>query len=122
MKSLIQTIVLTGILLSASAWSQQSDSWDWRVIPYLWGVNIDGTMQIGPIEGDMDTSFSDILSDMDFGGAIYAEMGKGPNSFHFDYTYLRLKPNPNELPSPPFAPGSELKQKMTVNLYEQSWV
>ena len=121
MRVIIKCIAAAGLLVSSSAWSQDSDSWEWRVIPYLWGMNIDGTMAIGPIESDMDVSFSDIVDNMDIGGSLAGQFSKGQHGFHVDYTYLRLKPDANELPSPPFAPGSEIQPKLTINVLEAGY-
>ena len=121
MKVIIKCIAAAALLVSSTAWSQDSDSWEWRVIPYFWGVNIDGTMGIGPIENDLDVSLSDILDNLDIGASLAGQFSKGQHGFHVDYTYLRLKPDANELPSPPFAPGSEIKPKMTVNLLEAGY-
>jgi hypothetical protein len=62
-----------------------------------------GDLSIGPFNQDIDVSFSDILSNMDFAGQVYTELGKGKHAVHFDYTYLRLKPDPTKLASPPNA-------------------
>jgi hypothetical protein len=112
---------LTMALAAGPAWSQGSDSWDWRIAPYLWMVGIDGELSVGPLGQDIDVSFSDILSDMDFGGSIFGEFGKGNHSVHFDYTYLRLKPDPTDLPNPPFPSGSTLATKMTTNIFETAY-
>ena len=121
MKRIIKCIAALGVLASSSAWAQNSDTWEWRVIPYLWGLNVDGTMEIGPIENDMDVSFSDIWDNMDIGGSLAGQFWKGQHGFHVDYTYLRLKPEPNFLPSPPFADGSKISSKMTINVFEAGY-
>ena len=95
-------IGLALLLISTSAWSQDSDQLDWKITPYLWLVNMNGDLSIGPIDQDIDESFGDILSNLDFAAQIYAELGKGKHAFHVDYTYLRLKPDPTELRSPPY--------------------
>lgn len=118
MKRFLQCAVSLGIAVASTGWAQQSDSWEWSVIPYLWGVNMDGDMAIGPIEQDLDVSFSDILSDMDIGGSLATKFAKGAHGFHVDYTYLRLKPDDSNLPSPPFFPGSTITPKLTVNILE----
>ena len=116
MKPLFRMLMALTILGAAPLAAQESTDWDWRVAPYLWGLNIDGTTAIGPIEQDMDTSFSDILSSMEFGGSIMVEAGKGAHGFHVDYTYLRLKPDANELRSPAFFAGSNISPKITANV------
>ena len=118
---LTRIIGLALLLISTSAWSQDSDQLDWKVTPYLWLVNMNGDLSIGPIDQEIDASFGDILSDLDFAGEIYAELGKDKHAFHLDYTYMRLKPDPTELASPPFLPDSELATKMTANLFEAAY-
>jgi hypothetical protein len=108
-------------LFATSVHAQDSDGWDWKITPYLWMVGIDGDLSIGPIDQAIDVSFSDIVSDLDIGGSIYAELGKGKHAFHFDYTYLRLKPDPTALSSPPFPEGATLSTKMTNNIFEPAY-
>ena len=118
---LTRIIGLALLLISTSAWSQDSDQFDWKITPYLWLVSMDGDLSIGPIDQEIDASFGDIVSDLDFAGEIYAELGKDKHAFHVDYTYLRLKPDPTELPSPPFLPDSELSSKLTNNIFEAAY-
>ena len=114
-------IVLTLTIVSSSAWAQDSDQWDWKIAPYLWMTNLDGSLSMGPIDQDIDMSFSDILSDLEIGGSVFAEFGKGNHAVHIDYTYLRIKPDPTVLPSPPFPPNGELSSKLTVNIFEPAY-
>ena len=120
MRRLLVATLFT-LLAASQASAQDSENWDWKITPYLWGVNIDGTMTVGRIEQDMDIGFSDIWSNLDIGGSIYTEVGKGKHAVHVDYTYLRLKPEPTEFPSPPFFPDSELQSKLTVNIFETGY-
>lgn len=114
----IHKIALVATLFSCSAWAQDSGEWDWKIAPYLWGANIDGVMSIGPVDSDIDASFSDILSNMDIGGSIFGEFGKDKHSVHIDYTYLRIKPDPVELESPP---GAEVSNKLTAKFFEAAY-
>lgn len=115
------TLLLTFCWIPGLAVAQDSSEWDWSIAPYLWTVGIDGDVAIGPIQQQLDISFSDILSDFDVGGSIFAEVGKGRHAAHFDYTYLRLKPDPTDLPSPPLPPESTLSTKMTINIFEPAY-
>ena len=117
----MKIIGLTLALISTSAWSQDSDQMDWEITPYLWLVNLDGSLSVGDIEQDIDMSFGDILEDLEIAGEVYAEVGKGQHAFHIDYTYMRLRPDPTELESPPFPPNAELSTKMTINLFEPAY-
>lgn len=118
MKTGLFAITAVCCLFNTSLQAQDSDSWEWRIIPYLWAMNMDGDMAIGPIEDDLDVSFSDIWDNMDIGGSVAGQFSKGAHGFHLDYTYLRLKPDANELPSPPFFQGSTVAPKITMNVVE----
>ncbi len=120
MKSIRYLSILL-VLSCTSAWAQDSDSWDWKIAPYLWTVGIDGTMTIGETVQDVEVSFGDILSDFELGGSIFAELGKGKHAVHFDYTYIRTRPDPTPLPTPPFQEGAELASKMTINIFEAAY-
>ena len=117
----MRIIGLALLLASTPVLAQDSDQWDWKITPYLWGINMTGDVSIGPIEQNIDVSFSDILSNMEIGGAVYAELGKRKHAVHVDYTYLRLRPEPTELSSPPFPPNAELATKMTTRIFESGY-
>lgn len=120
MKSLqLAGVILT--LISTSALAQESDDIDWKIAPYLWTVGVSGDITIGEINQDIDVSFSDILSDFELGGSVYAEVGKGNHAFHFDYTYIRTRTDPEPLPTPPFPAGAEQTSKMTINIFEAAY-
>ncbi len=101
-------------------WAQSGDDFDWKIAPYLWAMSVDGSLAIGDLEQDIDVSFSEIISDFDVGGSVFAELGKGNHAVHIDYTYIRLKPDPTPLPTP-FPAESELATKMTVNIFEPAY-
>lgn len=52
--------------------------WTFRMAPYLWAQGIDGTMGVFGLEGDVNMSFRDIVSDLDFAfmGAFEARNGR----------------------------------------------
>jgi hypothetical protein len=111
----------TLLLISGPALAQDSDDFDWKITPYLWTVGIDGSATLLGYEQDLDVSFSDILSDFEVGGSVFAEIGKGHHALSLDYTYLRLKPDPTALPSPPAPPDSTMETKMTTNILEAAY-
>ena len=112
---------LVALLLPGLAMAQSSDSWDWKITPNLWTVGIDGTATLAGYDQDLDVSFSDILSDFEVGGAVYTEIGKGHHAVSLEYTYLRLRPDPTPLPSPPTLPDSTMATKMTINILETAY-
>ena len=120
LKNLI-TFVLLVYLLPGVASAQNSDGVDWKIAPYLWAVGIDGSATLAGYEQDLDVSFSDLASDLEIGGSVFAEVGKGHHALSLDYTYLRLKPDPTPLPSPPTPPDSAMATKMTINILETAY-
>jgi len=105
---------------SGNVWAQGSEGLDWKIAPNLWMVGIDGKATLAGYEQDLDISFSDILSDFEIGGAVYAEIGKGHHAVSLEYTYLRLRPDPTPLPSPA-PPDSTIATKMTINILEAGY-
>jgi len=63
--------VLVASVLFLTVGPVNADEWDWKVAPYLWTVNIDGNLSVGPLDQTIDMSFSDILSDFDVGGPVW---------------------------------------------------
>lgn len=114
-------LCLLALFSTNTVLAQSAEQWDWKVAPYLWTVGIDGSLSAGPVNQDIDVSFSDLFSDMDFAFEVYAEVGKGNHTVHFDYSYMRLKPDPTDLPSPQFPAGSTLSTKMTINIFEPAY-
>ena len=41
--------------------------WKHEVAPYMWGAAMSGTTAVGPLEADVDASFSDILDNLEMG-------------------------------------------------------
>jgi hypothetical protein len=122
MKALLAvTVLMTTVFFDRDVLARETGGMDWKIAPYLWTVGMDGTMTIGDLEQEVDMSFSDILSDFEVGGSVFAEFGKDNHAVHFDYTYIRLRPDPTPLPSPPFEPESELASKLTINIFETAY-
>ncbi len=55
-----------GVALLAAA-PLHAAEWKHEVAPYLWGAAISGTTAVGPVEADVDASFSDILDNLEMG-------------------------------------------------------
>ena len=118
---LLPAVLAALLLVPAQALAQGSDSLDWKIAPYLWTVGIDGSATLAGYDQDLDVSFSDILSDFEVGGSVFAEVGKGHHALSVDYTYIRLRPDPTPLPSPPTPPDSTMATKMTINIFEAAY-
>ena len=89
----------TTVLLSSAFMVQTVQAEDfpsepnWTITAYLWAQAIDGVVGIGPIEADIDLSFSDLLSALNLGGAIAFKRDWGRNVFVADLNYYSLSPD-----------------------------
>ena len=83
------TLVIAAWSASASAQSTSGDDTQWVVSPYLWGTALSGTSTIGvlpPVE--IDASFSDILSNLNFAMSLHTEYHNGRWAFVLDPMYV----------------------------------
>ena len=69
----------------------QDTSWHFRVAPYLWALNMDGSSQIGTQRAHVDQTFGDILSHLSFAGMIWLEADKGDWGVFLNSLYSVLK-------------------------------
>jgi hypothetical protein len=96
-------------LIPALSSGQNSYGDDKKIIflPYLWGTAISGTSTIGTLPPlDIDASFSDLFSNLNFGGSLHTEFVFNDWVFVIDPTYLSLEVDltlPVPGPSPPTA-------------------
>jgi hypothetical protein len=87
-------ILLSVGLLSPNAIAQSFDKNSNEIIlaPYLWGAAINGTSTVGALPPlDIDASFSDIFSNLNFAMSLHMEFKRGPWVFVVDPTYISLE-------------------------------
>jgi hypothetical protein len=81
-------------MLSTAALAQSFDKDSNEIIlaPYLWGTAINGTSTVGVLPPlDIDASFSDIFSNLNFAMSLHTEFKRGPWVFVIDPTYISLE-------------------------------
>jgi len=104
-------ILLSGPTGVAAAQDFDADP-DWKISAYLWTTSLDGNLGIGPIEADIDLSFSDLLSSLDIGGALAARRDWGANMLVGDLTYISLSPDDHPGPA-----GSSISSSLDLTLF-----
>ncbi len=91
--------ILCGVMLFSFAGSfpavaqvsaTDSDGWSFSIAPYLWMAGIDGDLTVKGQQVSVDASFDDVWSDLDFGGQVHLEVGKGRWGAFIDPTYSEL--------------------------------
>ena len=101
---LVVLAILTGATPAASAAEPavvESKSWEFDVVPYVWGAGIYGDLQIGtlPAQG-IEASFSDIWSNLNIAGMLAFEARKGNWGVLVDAIYVDVSdtvPTPDEV-------------------------
>ncbi len=81
-------------MISTAATAQSSSGRDTKIVfaPYLWGTSISGTSTIGTLPPlDIDASFSDLFSNLNFAASVHTEFWVGDWIFVIDPTYLSLE-------------------------------
>ena len=111
-KLLLPVLVLQSGLTGVAAAQNFDAEPDWKISAYLWTTSLYGTLGIGPIEADIDLSFSDLLSSLDIGGALVARRDWGANMLWGDLTYLSL--SPDDQPGPA---GSSISSSLDLTLF-----
>lgn len=98
-RGLARKILLTAFALagSMSAFAQQAattsaDTWQFTVTPYLWTAGQSGSTRIGTVvpEQNVDATFSDILSNLEFGAMAEFEARKDRWGILADAFYIQL--------------------------------
>lgn len=78
-------------LLAVSPGPAFASDWEHTAIVYLIGAGIDGRAGVGPVEGDVDVSFGDILDNLDFGAMAAYRADNGPFAVVADVIYMDLE-------------------------------
>jgi len=78
----VLTVATLSLIVSASFWpgtasAQESDSWKFRLTPYLWFFAMDGTTAALGQDVDVDMSVSDIVDVLNFALSANIELSKG---------------------------------------------
>ncbi len=112
-KNILCSIFILQLGLANTVHAQEFDpDPDWKISLYLWTTSLDGTLGMGPIEADIDLSFSDLFSSLDIGGALVARRDWGANMLVGDLTYLSL--SPDDQPGPA---GSTVSSSLDLTLF-----
>ncbi len=109
-------------MISTVATAQNSSDKDNKIVltPYLWGTSISGTSTIGMLPPlDIDASFSDLFSNLNFAASVHTEFWVGDWIFVIDPTYLSLEMDIG-LP-PPLPQDSSLAMDVDIWLVE-AWI
>jgi hypothetical protein len=95
-------LLVTSSLLSASS---HASEWQFEVTPYIWALNMNGHVGIGPVTTKVDESFGDIFKHLDFAAMVYGTAHKDQFGFYGNIVYASLSDSAS------FGPGSIIRTK-----------
>ncbi len=90
-KSIIASL-FAAALYAAPASAQ---NWEFHLAPYLWTAGQSGSVQVGPVGGDVDASFSDVIGFVDAGFAAHFEARNPQWGLFADMFYVKLSDSAN---------------------------
>lgn len=103
--ALIGTLLVSA---SAGATAQEQD-WELTLSPYIWAAGLSGITTLGPVEGDVDVGFIDLLETLDIGAMLDARLEKGRWALQSNLIWADL--------------GTESSQRLTqVKVNAAQWI
>lgn len=88
---LLKTCCLSFLILLSKGYAQSADPWKIDVAPYLWAINMNGHVQVGPAKLSVSQSFSDIMRHFQGGGMLWLNARKGKFGFFVNLLYSVLE-------------------------------
>src|SRR5688572_9912837 len=73
------------------ATSAAADEWSWRIAPYVWTASIDGRLDAGVGEVELDFDFADVWDDMETGGLLLLETRRDHVRLIGEVIYLEIE-------------------------------
>ena len=103
-RSLFRSCIATAVLLFAGTAATAGDkthpmdmspppgAWQFRITPYAWLTNLNGSMTVRGQNVDVDASFIDVVKESDalFAFMVNSELRKGRLSFYSDVVYAKI--------------------------------
>jgi opacity protein-like surface antigen len=96
MKSIVHCLAATCLLASVSLAEEASSSgWNYKLTPYAWAANLDGTIGIGPAELTIEEDFGDIVKNISMAAMVRGEAHNGTFGFYADMVFIELSEDYN---------------------------
>jgi hypothetical protein len=73
----------------------QAAGWQFEVTPYLWALNMDGRVGVGPVSTHIDENFDDILKHLNFAAMVYATAHQDKFGMYGNALYANLSDSGN---------------------------
>ncbi|EKD72112.1 MAG: hypothetical protein ACD_46C00004G0006 [uncultured bacterium] len=84
---------------SATPFTNPENNWQIRVAPYIWAINMNGTVITGSHRVHVNESFSDLLEHLNFAGMIWLDASKNDVDLFLNVVYAVLRNNVTDGPA-----------------------
>lgn len=88
--TLLASLTLLTAVSATSAYAEDA-AWQVNVAPYVWAIAMNGHVQSGTRQLHVNQSFSDLVSEMNFGGMLWVEAKQDKVSFFANVLYASLE-------------------------------
>ena len=90
--ALLAILLVLGASCAFAGETQKEGNWDFNLLPlYLWMVDMEGDIGIGPVESEVNVPFSDIFDNLETVFTVHFEATHRSNwGLFFDYSYLDI--------------------------------
>lgn len=77
---------------------QASTGWKVDIAPYLWAINMSGTVKVGAEQVHVDQDFSDLLKKLNFAGMLWIDAHNGPFGIFGNIDYAVISDSAHDGP------------------------
>lgn len=84
------TLTILGLSVSQVSHSVETNAWEFEVTPYLFAADLNGKVGVRGVTSDVNTSFSDVLKNLDYGFMGLLTARKGPWTYGLETVYIQL--------------------------------
>jgi hypothetical protein len=90
-----KSIVAVLFVAAFHAAPASAEKWEFHIAPYLWTAGQSGSLQVGPVSGDVDASFGDVVGFVDWNFAAHFEARNPQWGLFADTFYVKLGDSAN---------------------------
>lgn len=110
-------VVLFAFQCNSTYVQAETSDWEFYIAPYAWGLGLDGDISHGPYHFNADASFSDLWSDLNWGGMGAFQAQKGKFGILVDGLYVDLSDDVSLTNLPlPFPVNVDIDNKTSTGL------
>lgn len=87
---LVIVLGILGFSVSQTARSVEMNAWEFEATPYLFAADLNGKIGVRSVTSDVNTPFSDVLNNLDYGFMGLITARKGPWTYGLETVYIKL--------------------------------